>query len=58
METDHSKNFLLEKVLTEEQEEVLDLYINNLDNIFEEMKQAEKTQVEIETTHLKRILST
>ncbi len=44
-------------VLTDEQEHILDLYIRNLDNFFEEIKQAEKTQVDIETTHLKRILS-
>jgi hypothetical protein len=46
-----------ETVLTPEQEEVLDLYIENLDNFFEEIKHAEKTQVEIETMHLKRLLS-
>ena len=48
----------LETVLTPEQEEILDLYIESLDNFFEEIKQSEKTQVEIETLHLKRILST
>jgi len=36
---------------------VLDLYIRHLDNIFEEMKLSEKLQVEIETQHLKRILT-
>lgn len=51
------QNTPLEIVLTPEQEEILDLYINNLDNFFEEVKQSEKTQVEIETMHLKRLLS-
>ncbi len=46
-----------ESVLTDEQAALLDLYIQNLDNFFEEVKQTEKTQVEIETLHLKRILS-
>jgi predicted DNA-binding protein YlxM (UPF0122 family) len=46
-----------DSLLTPEQEAVLDLYIENLDYIFEEIKEAEKTQVEIETLHLKRILS-
>lgn len=44
-------------VLTAEQEEILDLYIESLDNFFQEIKQSEKTQVEIETLHLKRLLS-
>ncbi|WP_299821512.1 hypothetical protein [uncultured Pontibacter sp.] len=44
-------------ILTQEQDELLDLYIQKLDSFFEELKQAEKTEVAIETQHLKRILS-
>ncbi len=58
MNVDKNKNIPLPSLLTPEQEAILDLYINNLDNIFEEIKESEKTQVEIETLHLKRILST
>lgn len=47
----------LQSILTQEQDAVLDLYIAHIDGIFEEMKLAEKLQVEIETMHLKRILS-
>ena len=46
-----------QRILSDEQEAVLDLYIRHIDNIFEEMKLSEKLQVEIETQHLKRILS-
>jgi hypothetical protein len=46
-----------ESILSHDQEAVLDLYIRHLDNIFEEMKLSEKLQVEIETQHLKRILT-
>ncbi|MHA6247944.1 hypothetical protein ACXYMU_08425 [Pontibacter sp. CAU 1760] len=42
--------------LTSEQEEVLAVYIQSLDLYFEELKAAEKLQVEIETQHLRRIL--
>ncbi|MBD1395715.1 hypothetical protein H9Q13_00930 [Pontibacter sp. JH31] len=45
------------RILSSEQEAVLDLYIQHIDHIFEEMKLSEKLQVEIETQHLKRILS-
>jgi hypothetical protein len=44
-------------VLTSEQDAVLDLYIKNLDNFFEQIKESEKVQVEIETLHLKKILT-
>jgi len=44
-------------VLTSEQDAVLDLYLKNLDNFFEAVKETEKIQVEIETLHLKRILT-
>lgn len=43
-------------LLTAEQEEILDKYLQNLDNVFENMKASERVQVEIETLHLKRIL--
>ena len=46
-----------DSILTPEQDAILDLYIENLDHFFEEIKESEKTQVAIETQHLKRILS-
>ena len=46
-----------ERILTPEQEDLLNLYIQKLDSYFEELKQTEKTEVAIETMHLKRILS-
>ncbi|WP_202916004.1 hypothetical protein [Pontibacter pamirensis] len=45
-------------ILTDEQEELLDLYIQNLDGYYEELKASDAIQVEIETQHLKKILST
>ena len=45
------------EILTKEQEDLLDLYLDKLDYLFEQMKAAEKVQVEIETLHLKKILS-
>jgi hypothetical protein len=47
----------IKKILSTEQEAVLDLYVSNLDNYFENLKKSEKVQVEIETLHLKRILT-
>ena len=44
-------------ILTPEQESLLDLYIQNLDGYMEELKAADAIQVEIETQHLKKILS-
>lgn len=44
-------------ILTEEQDALLDLYLHRLDEHFEYLKKAEKAEVEIETLHLKRILS-
>ena len=44
------------QLLTAEQEEILDKYLQNLDGVFENMKASERVQVEIETLHLKRIL--
>ncbi|MEJ8801975.1 hypothetical protein [Pontibacter sp. H249] len=44
-------------VLTQEQDELLDLYIQELDSFYEELRQAEKTAIAIETTHLKRMLT-
>ncbi|WP_210489334.1 hypothetical protein [Rufibacter aurantiacus] len=55
--TNNSSNESLEGVLTQEQDALLDLYLNNLDNFFENQKNAEKIQVEIETLHLKKILT-
>ncbi len=44
-------------ILTAEQDALLDLYMQNLDDFFENIKVSEQIQVEIETLHLKRILS-
>lgn len=44
-------------ILTPEQDALLDVYIQNLDDFFENIKVSEQIQVEIETLHLKRILS-
>ena len=58
METENNKHIKQDSILSEEQEAILDLYIESLDSFFEEVKQSEITQVEIETLHLKRLLST
>jgi len=44
-------------VLSPEQDAILDMYLKSLDIFWEEIKNSEKLQVEIETQHLKRILS-
>ena len=44
-------------ILTQEQESILDLYVKRLDEIYDELKAADKVQVEIETRHLKKILT-
>lgn len=44
-------------ILTPEQATLLDLYVQNLDNFLENIKASEKIQVEIETLHLKKILT-
>ncbi|WP_187262296.1 hypothetical protein [Pontibacter beigongshangensis] len=56
-ESDNKKASQQRRVLTQEQDALLDLYTQNLDNYFEAVKASEKIQVEIETLHLKRILS-
>jgi len=45
------------RILSPEQDALLDMYINSLDTYFEEIRNSEKVQVEVETLHLKRILS-
>lgn len=44
-------------ILTHEQDVLLDMYLKNVDDFFESIKETEKVQVEIETLHLKRILT-
>lgn len=44
-------------ILTPEQEELLELYINSLDEYLEAIKDSERLQAKIETLHLKRILA-
>jgi hypothetical protein len=46
-----------ESILTQEQDTILDMYLTNLDKFIDSIKQTEKVQVEIETLHLKRILT-
>ena len=43
--------------LNSEQEALLDLYLQNLDRYLEELRASERIQVEIETQHLKKILT-
>lgn len=47
---------LARSILTHEQEELLELYLQKLDSFYEELKTAEKVHVQIETEHLKKIL--
>ncbi|WP_266205163.1 hypothetical protein [Pontibacter kalidii] len=47
-----------ERLLTQEQEALLALYLQKLDSYFEELKASDAIQVEIETQHLKKILHT
>jgi hypothetical protein len=44
-------------ILTPEQAALVDLYIQSLDTFLENIKTSEKIQVEIETLHLKKILT-
>jgi hypothetical protein len=51
------KELTRQRILSPEQDALLDLYIKKLDEYFEEVKASEKVQVEIETLHLKRMIS-
>lgn len=44
-------------ILTTEQDAILDMYLDRLDDYFKNIKEREKMQVEIETLHLKRLLT-
>ncbi|MFD2247955.1 hypothetical protein [Pontibacter ruber] len=44
-------------ILNEEQEALLDLYLQQLDRYTEELKSSEKIQVEIEMVHLRKMIS-
>lgn len=44
-------------ILTAEQDAILDMYLAKLDDYFKNIKEREKMQVEIETLHLKRLLT-
>lgn len=57
MPDDKQNNVSSSSILTQEQDAILDMYINRLDEFFEHIKKAEKIEVEIETLHLKRILT-
>ena len=54
---DQSQLSKTKKILSAEQEEILDLYLKNLDEFLDSAKESEKAQVEIETLHLKKILT-
>ncbi|MDX5438259.1 MAG: hypothetical protein LPK03_13735 [Pontibacter sp.] len=56
MEADKQDIQDLKTILSQEQDELLDLYLERLDVFMDELKQSEKTEVTIETLHLKRIL--
>ncbi len=45
-----------ERLLTMEQEGILEQYIIALDNYYEALQASEKLQIEIETEHLKKVL--
>lgn len=53
----HEEHLTSKSLLDQEQEMILDLYIQHLDNFYEGLKASEKIQVEIETLHLKKILT-
>lgn len=57
MPADKNKSAQPNNILTQEQDVILDMYIKKLDDFLESVKESEKIQVEIETRHLKRILS-
>lgn len=57
MPADKNKSAQPNNILTQEQDVILDMYIKKLDDFLESIKESEKIQVEIETRHLKRILS-
>ncbi|PRY11302.1 hypothetical protein CLV24_11197 [Pontibacter ummariensis] len=57
MEGKDSKSQSKQHILSQEQEALLDLYIQKLDDYFEGLKASEKVQVEVETLHLKKILT-
>lgn len=44
-------------ILTAEQDAILDMYLDRLDDYFKNIKEREKMEVEIETLHLKRLLT-
>lgn len=46
-----------ESVLSAEQHALLDMYLKNLDDYLSSLKEAEKREVEIETEHLKSVLT-
>ena len=58
MAKDKGQDLQSGKVLDPEQESLLDQYIEHLDVFYEGLKRADAIQVEIETQHLKKILST
>lgn len=57
MKVESGKRDTPKHLLTQEQEAVLDLYLQKLDGFYEDLKASDAVQVEIETQHLKKILS-
>ncbi|MFD2512576.1 hypothetical protein ACFSRY_01745 [Pontibacter locisalis] len=56
MAEDKERTTVHRNLLTQEQEELLDLYLQKLDKFYDEQKNSVKVQVEIETAHLKKVL--
>lgn len=56
-EENNNTNMPYNSILTEEQDQILDMYIQRMDEYFESIKASEKMEVDIETLHLKRILA-
>ena len=57
MGKEQKANQSAENIHTAEQEAMLDLYIQTLDDFSDALQAAEKMEVEIETQHLKTILT-
>lgn len=57
MREDKSENQTGITILSREQEAILDLYLENLDRFSAGLQAAERTEVEVETEHLKRLLT-
>lgn len=57
MGEDKKKHESQHSILTAEQDAILDMYLDRLDDYFKNIKEREEMEVEIETLHLKRLLT-